>query len=185
MMRLTVEWTPERVERLRELRKRGFSFRQIAEHLGGVSRNAVIGKAQRLGLEAPPKIKRAPTSPPQPKRSAALRKKSVSATQVPQAICENGPPLINAEPVVSLDPSDIPAAQRVTLMELREHHCRFPFREPSEDDFFFCGARKAVGSYCEMHARVVTRRVIPAGSESNKRTKRNRRRKTAASFADL
>ena len=50
-----MEWTEERVARLTELWTAGYSARQIAEQLGGVTRNAVIGKANRLGLSKPTK----------------------------------------------------------------------------------------------------------------------------------
>ncbi len=50
-----MEWTGERVEKLRELWSAGYSARQIADRLGGITRNAVIGKANRLGLSKPTK----------------------------------------------------------------------------------------------------------------------------------
>lgn len=50
-----MEWTEERVARLRELWEEGLSARQIAEGLGGITRNAVIGKANRMGLSKPTK----------------------------------------------------------------------------------------------------------------------------------
>lgn len=49
-----MEWTEERVETLKGLWKNGYTARQIAERLGGVTRNAVIGKAHRLGLSSRP-----------------------------------------------------------------------------------------------------------------------------------
>ena len=49
-----MEWTPERVERLKQLWAKGLPARQIAQELGGVTRNAVIGKAHRIGLSSRP-----------------------------------------------------------------------------------------------------------------------------------
>ncbi|MDB5719487.1 MAG: GcrA cell cycle regulator, partial [Alphaproteobacteria bacterium] len=49
-----MSWTDERIERLRELWTRGMTASHIADELGGVSRNAVIGKAHRLGLQSRP-----------------------------------------------------------------------------------------------------------------------------------
>ena len=49
-----MSWTDERIERLKDLWTRGMTASQIADELGGVSRNAVIGKAHRLGLQARP-----------------------------------------------------------------------------------------------------------------------------------
>jgi len=62
-----MEWTEERIEALRSLWMQGLTASQIAERLGGVSRNAVIGKAHRLGLSARPSpIKREPGAKPVP-----------------------------------------------------------------------------------------------------------------------
>ena len=49
-----MSWTEERIERLKAMWTKGATASQIAEELGGVSRNAVIGKAHRLGLESRP-----------------------------------------------------------------------------------------------------------------------------------
>ena len=49
-----MDWTEERVETLKGLWRNGYTARQIAEKLGGVTRNAVIGKAHRLGLSSRP-----------------------------------------------------------------------------------------------------------------------------------
>src|SRR6188474_2519756 len=49
-----MSWTDERIERLKAMWTKGSTASQIAEELGGVSRNAVIGKAHRLGLESRP-----------------------------------------------------------------------------------------------------------------------------------
>jgi len=51
---MTMSWTDERIDRLKDLWTRGMTASQIADELGGVSRNAVIGKAHRLGLQARP-----------------------------------------------------------------------------------------------------------------------------------
>ncbi len=60
-----MHWTPERVERLANLWAEGHSARQIAVKLGGVTRNAVIGKAHRLNLQrGVPQPKQAPDPPP-------------------------------------------------------------------------------------------------------------------------
>src|SRR5436189_5300969 len=49
-----MSWTEERIERLKKMWHDGATASQIADELGGVSRNAVIGKAHRLGLEQRP-----------------------------------------------------------------------------------------------------------------------------------
>ena len=49
-----MSWTDERIDRLKKLWSKGVTASQIADELGGVSRNAVIGKAHRLGLQSRP-----------------------------------------------------------------------------------------------------------------------------------
>jgi len=49
-----MSWTEERIDRLKAMWAKGATASQIADELGGVSRNAVIGKAHRLGLESRP-----------------------------------------------------------------------------------------------------------------------------------
>ncbi len=67
-----MSWTDERIDRLKELWKKGMTASQIADELGGVSRNAVIGKAHRLGLQARPSpVKPNEPAPPPPKTKPA------------------------------------------------------------------------------------------------------------------
>ncbi len=65
-----MSWTDERIERLKELWKKGMTASQIADELGAVSRNAVIGKAHRLGLQARP----SPVKPNEPAPAPAKAK---------------------------------------------------------------------------------------------------------------
>ncbi|MGD9812580.1 MAG: GcrA family cell cycle regulator [Sphingobium sp.] len=69
-----MSWTDERIDQLKTLWEKGMTASQIAEELGGVSRNAVIGKAHRLGLQSRPspvKANDAPRKKPAPKKAAA------------------------------------------------------------------------------------------------------------------
>jgi GcrA cell cycle regulator len=59
---MTMSWTDERIDRLKEMWTKGMTASQIADELGGVSRNAVIGKAHRLGLQSRP----SPVKPNEP-----------------------------------------------------------------------------------------------------------------------
>jgi hypothetical protein len=54
LMEHTVSWTDERIDQLKRMWEKGMTASQIADELGGVSRNAVIGKAHRLGLQSRP-----------------------------------------------------------------------------------------------------------------------------------
>ena len=71
-----MSWTEERIERLKAMWTRGATASQIAEELGGVSRNAVIGKAHRLGLESRP-------SPVKPGEEKEKKAKAAPATKAP------------------------------------------------------------------------------------------------------
>ena len=62
-----MSWTDERIDRLKEMWTRGMTASQIADELGAVSRNAVIGKAHRLGLQSRP----SPVKPNEPAPAAA------------------------------------------------------------------------------------------------------------------
>ncbi len=81
-----MSWTDERIDQLKQMWERGMTASQIAEELGGVSRNAVIGKAHRLGLQARPSPVKAtdatPKAAPQPRKNAAS---SESAAAPPRA----------------------------------------------------------------------------------------------------
>ncbi len=73
-----MSWTDERIDRLKELWKKGMTASQIADELGGVSRNAVIGKAHRLGLQARP----SPVKPNEP-APVPVKTKPARATAQP------------------------------------------------------------------------------------------------------
>ena len=72
-----MSWTDERIERLKSLWTKGMTASHIADELGGVSRNAVIGKAHRLGLQSRP----SPVKPnePEPKAKAKAKEKAEAA----------------------------------------------------------------------------------------------------------
>jgi len=102
-----MSWTDERIERLREMWTRGMTASHIAEELGGVSRNAVIGKAHRLGLQSRP----SPVKPnePAPKGKPKAREKA-EAAPVPAP----RPKAVAAAPQIEPDPdagADAPAAE--------------------------------------------------------------------------
>ena len=158
-------WTDERVELLKKLWADGLSARQIADQLGGVTRNAVIGKVHRLGLSgratsSRPKTLRTPrkragkTSAASP---ASRRKKTAPRPAVSAAAAapHQSPGLENF-PSALLTPIDEPEValkDRVTIANLKEHHCRWPLGDPTEEDFHFCGRdRHEDGVYCEFHA---------------------------------
>jgi GcrA cell cycle regulator len=81
-----MSWTEERIERLKSMWAEGATASQIADDLGGVSRNAVIGKAHRLGLEARP----SPVKPGEEKSAAAAKPEAPAAA--PEASSEKAEP---------------------------------------------------------------------------------------------
>ena len=85
-----MSWTDERIDQLKQMWERGMTASQIAEELGGVSRNAVIGKAHRLGLQARPSpVKATDSTPksstPQPRKAPAPADSSAAPSAAPRA----------------------------------------------------------------------------------------------------
>jgi GcrA cell cycle regulator len=140
-------WTDERVETLKKLWLDGLSASQIAKQLGGVTRNAVIGKVHRLGLSG-----RATPSQPQRTVFKAPRapRPAVSAAPAPRRIIEPSMPTAQAiQPYISEEPGT------ATVLTLGAHMCKWPIGDPSSDSFTFCGRRSdREGPYCMEHARV-------------------------------
>jgi len=148
-----MSWTDDRVDLLKKLWSEGLSASQIAGRLGGVTRNAVIGKVHRLGLSG-----RATTS----RMKAPRRPRATTVRRQPrQAFRQLGNPVLrnlyqaDAEPYVpAAEELDIPVAERKTLQELTESSCRWPIGDPQHDDFHFCNRHKVPGlPYCEFHSK--------------------------------
>ncbi len=149
-------WTDERVEMLKKLWLDGLSASQIAKQLGGVTRNAVIGKVHRLGLSgrATPSQPARPTfKPARPARpvvaaqpAAAARRPAVAAAPAP----------VEADQVPAIRPANfVEAPGTATVLTLGAHMCKWPIGDPSTDSFTFCGRRSGgEGPYCNEHARV-------------------------------
>lgn len=175
----TLTWTDERVDRLKTLWQEGKSASTIAAELGGVSRNAVIGKVHRLGLsgrgktqekapaarprQKPPTVPESTTANPLP--STAARPASIGATALasavqPRVVAPALSPVAAALSAPSPTPRVahdvvVPISERVTIMDLRESMCRWPIGDPSSPDFRFCGGRSLTGMpYCEAHAQI-------------------------------
>jgi GcrA cell cycle regulator len=152
-----VGWTPERTESLKEMWKGGLSAGQIANRLGGVTRNGVIGKVHRLGLlgksrdvvAATPRTVPAPA--PQPSRPSIVARKSIKrVVQPPQEIVVAAPP-----PAPSVPCDDRMGAVAAVLAMPNLGRCRFPFGDPAKEDFRFC-FEPTVGTatYCRACAQL-------------------------------
>ncbi len=140
-------WTTERIALLKNRIDAGLSCGQIAREIG-VSRNAVIGKANRLGLS---RFKRATGRQlEQPRLRGNASSRSMTQHRIQQALWAK-PQLGFAEV-----PSD--SANRCSLSELQPWHCRWPIGDPSSQDFGFCGNKSVDGlPYCPAHARIAYR----------------------------
>ncbi len=157
-----MSWTAERVELLKKLWNDGLSASQIAGELGGVTRNAVIGKVHRLGLsgraKAPATANKqrrsrpsAPSSAPSSNRPSPQQPQSVGATALkmaPAPVAEIKP---QAEPIAEL----VPISQRASILTLTERTCKWPIGDPSSEDFYFCGRTSDAGvPYCAHHCKI-------------------------------
>ncbi|WP_046865536.1 GcrA family cell cycle regulator [Microvirga massiliensis] len=156
-------WTEERVELLKKLWAEGSSASQIAAQIGGVSRNAVIGKIHRLGLSGRGKTKTGAQQQPQRPRKPSGRTPSAPAPlPQPRAVAQIHalpqplpPPVEEAEQEVAAEEVVVPMSERVTIMELREYMCRWPMGDPTKPEFRFCGNRSLTGlPYCNHHAQI-------------------------------
>lgn len=149
-------WNDERVELLKKLWAEGLSATQIASRLGGVTRNAVIGKVHRLGLSGRATTVRIKSHRPRPRVDQAKRiakPRFAGGTVGNPALRALYMP--EAEPFVSTyEELDIPLKDRKSIETLNECDCRWPIGDPQLADFHFCNRKKMTGlPYCEFHAR--------------------------------
>lgn len=112
-----MSWTDERIEKLTKMWEGGATASQIADELGGVSRNAVIGKAHRLGLKARPspvKANEKPARPAPPKKARPVAEAAPSAPEPkPEApAAKAAPPPFSAEPVSAPKPVEKPVQEQ-------------------------------------------------------------------------
>ena len=132
-----MSWTPEKEEKLKELWKKGYSGSQIANMLGDTTRNAVIGKAHRLKLEA-----------------RTISKKHRSKINTEKNNSENKTQKLGRKArfkALLLDKNFEPENPK-TIEELTDKTCRWPIGHPYEEKFYFCG-RTAIDKfpYCKLH----------------------------------
>jgi GcrA cell cycle regulator len=137
-------WTDERVELLKKLWLEGHSASQIAKQLGGVTRNAVIGKVHRLGLSGR-------AAPSQPSRQVLRTPRPPRPANVHHHAPRRAEPRVMPTPQAVVYPEEPGSA---TVLTLGAHMCKWPIGDPSSDGFTFCGRRINEGSYCVEHARV-------------------------------
>ncbi|MDO6726065.1 MAG: GcrA family cell cycle regulator [Cognatishimia sp.] len=164
-----MSWTDERVELLKKMWGEGQSASQIAKELGGVTRNAVIGKVHRLGLsnragsggakaESKPKAEAKPKAAPKPKAppkekpmpemktEPAVPPRVAGAPSTRKAIIPAGQPLPPQPSANEISPEALAKvnevekkAKKLGLMELTERTCKWPVGDPATEHFWFCG----------------------------------------------
>ncbi len=157
-------WTEERMEMLKKLWSEGFSASQIANELGGVTRNAVIGKVHRLGLSGRAKAPMTQSQRPkkqvtrQPSSGSSQRQQPSLQTVGNTALKTNTLPAF--KPQIDLRPkiyslSEPPLVENAGILELTEQTCKWPVGDPGDQSFHFCARRSDAGiPYCAYHARV-------------------------------
>ena len=132
-----MSWTDEKVEKLKALWTKGHTASQIAAALGDTTRNAVIGKAHRLNLEARAPSKHSGTSVSRENKQIRRGPAPTSRKAKFQSIL--------------LDKNFEPENPK-SLEELTDTTCKWPIGHPNEEKFYFCG-RKPEGEfpYCKLH----------------------------------
>ncbi len=166
---LNMSWTDERVDRLKKLWTDGLSASQIAAELGGVTRNAVIGKVHRLGLSGRAKGNNQTANA----RRKPAATKNTGYTKAPKLVGANGKTTSSApsapKPAPVLD-IEKPKPMMLNLLQLTDSTCKFPIGDPQEEDFGFCGASpRDDDPYCEYHCRLAYQ---PAGERRRDRSGR-------------
>ena len=146
-----MSWTDERVELLKKLWTDGLSASQIAAELGGVTRNAVIGKVHRLGLSG----RGQPTSSIKRQR----RTHPSGIRRVRQMISVGNLALkADAMAEAELQPRRnvvVPIPRKLSIFQLTERTCKWPIGDPGQEEFHFCGHDSLENlPYCEYHAGV-------------------------------
>ena len=152
-------WTDERVASLKKLWLDGLSASQIAKQLGGVTRNAVIGKVHRLGLSG----RATPAAPARPVFKAPRPARPVMAAPHTPRRPEQAP--VHQQPVATL-PMVREEPGSATVLTLGAHMCKWPIGDPAADGFTFCGRRTGEdGPYCNEHARVAYQPQVKKGGK--------------------
>ena len=133
-----MSWTEEKVAKLKELWGKGNTASEIAKIIGGISRNAVIGKAHRLNLSAKIKTRTAASNQ---HFENSLDEKSIKTKRNRKSKFRS---LIIEKDFEPENPKQ--------LEELDESLCKWPIGHPDEKSFYFCGRNSLKDfSYCKLH----------------------------------
>ncbi|MCV6574348.1 MAG: GcrA cell cycle regulator [Cohaesibacter sp.] len=158
-----MSWTDERVELLKKLWSDGLSASQVAAELGGVTRNAVIGKVHRLGLSGRAKTTTSTQRARRPRNQTSRPARQASSGPAPSigatALKADAKPQASPQPKAKakpqLDAVVVPISKRASILTLTENTCKWPIGDPGDGDFHFCGCTSEAGSpYCEYHSEI-------------------------------
>jgi GcrA cell cycle regulator len=131
-----MSWNEEKVTKLKELWGKGSTASQIAEIIGGISRNAVIGKAHRLNLSYKIKTRSASSNQTTNNEESNSKTKRGRKSRFQSLIIEK----------------DFEPENPKKLEELDESSCKWPLGHPNEESFYFCGRSSLKDfSYCKLH----------------------------------
>jgi len=153
-------WTDDRVELLKKLWVEGLSARQIADQLGGVTRNAVIGKIHRLGMSGRDSGSHVARKAARPGKNAGKARKAESSAEVTgkagagkngqaaaggareEAVAGRENKKVHLEAIAGgivtpVEELFIPPEDRVTIATIRESQCKWPIGDPASEDFHF------------------------------------------------
>ena len=151
-------WTPEAIEDLKKLAREGKSASHIAASLGVASRNAVIGKASRMGVklgggERGPGTRKAVAGRPQ-------RASAPSTRPTPHGALAGDPRVkpVEGRAAWAIGEVEIGEMRRLRFEDIREFACRWPLGDPRSGEFAYCGLTPAKSqSYCAGHCRMAYR----------------------------
>lgn len=140
-------WNDERVELLKKFWAEGLSASQIASKMGGVTRNAVIGKVHRLGLSGR-------ATPAKPQRGCAGDTEYHVEEAVAPSYVRHEAEAMETEPEF-VAPVILSSGDMTTVATLKGNMCKWPIGDPAKDDFHFCGQSAPTGKpYCAYHAQL-------------------------------
>ena len=166
-------WTPELIKDLKRLWNKGLTTVEIGNRIG-MSKNAVVGKAHRLGLEGRPSPIKREKKKIYLEVETVAKKENPKAENVRETVTEelsesfessSFPPeeILKAEPIIEMPKSKKGKRKGVQLVDLKPTSCRWPEGDPKDPDFCFCGHECVNGKiYCEEHCAVAYTGVFKA-----------------------
>lgn len=172
-------WTEDRVAVLKKLWAEGHSASQIAKQLGGVTRNAVIGKVHRLGLSGRATPSRPVKRPPRLARPKPRIMPDGSVKAPAGAAADRAETLKPSEKnamIAAMPPLELSDGEAATILTIRDSMCKWPIGDPVDPKFAFCGRKSEGGPYCKEHAKLAFQ---PAKKRERKKGSYNYVRKIA------